>query len=151
MELGFDLDDFYPLIFTCFNEAEMRTLWSLEHAAAELKGYETGENSPSFKEDDFYPGLDVDNLYHYDNQISAFTKLLGSSNLATQYLSDKSRFYLARGKCKQKGPTHRDNLNDLIRAFCSTSGFRFRLSHSSDLPFRQRWPTMANIQRRSLE
>lgn len=76
----------------------MRTIWSLEHTAAELKGGETGENSPSFKEDDFYPTINVDNLYEYDSEVAAFTKLLGSKNQATDYLSDRSKYYLARGK-----------------------------------------------------
>jgi len=95
VDIGFVVNnEMFPLIKNCFDDNNKVTYWSQERVTAELKGYQSGVDSPSFIQDDFYPGWDVDQLHTFSNQQSVFQKLLGS----TKYLSQSGDLFLARGK-----------------------------------------------------
>jgi hypothetical protein len=98
IEVGFEVEsDFYKLIDICFDDTVFNTLYSKFTLVSGIGGYQIGFPRPSFLEDDFYPGISVDNLYTKNTQRQTISNILGSTQLGDTYISDSSDYYLARG------------------------------------------------------
>ncbi|KAJ9590454.1 hypothetical protein L9F63_016513 [Diploptera punctata] len=113
IEIGFEVEnDFYKIMDVCFDDSEFNTLYSKFTVVSGIGGYQSGFPRPSFIQGNFYPGLSVDNLYTKNTQRQTISKLLGSTNLGNDYVSNSSDYYLARGHMTAKadyvyGTAHR--------------------------------------------
>ncbi|KDR18788.1 hypothetical protein L798_06469, partial [Zootermopsis nevadensis] len=98
IEIGFEVEsDFYKTIDICFDDNVLNTLYSKFTLVSGIGGYQIGFPRPSFLEDDFYPGIPVDNLYTKNTQRQTISNILGSTQLGNTYISDTTDYYLARG------------------------------------------------------
>ncbi|XP_023709602.2 uncharacterized protein LOC111865649 [Cryptotermes secundus] len=55
--------DFYKITDICFDDTQLKTLYSNFTFVSGIGGYQVGFPRPSFIQDDFYPEISVDNLY----------------------------------------------------------------------------------------
>ncbi|XP_059479957.1 uncharacterized protein LOC132199336 [Neocloeon triangulifer] len=100
VEIGFELSSgFFHLITVCFDEVTYNTYQSFFTQTADIDGYQSGLNRPSFTEGvGFYPDwLDVDYQYSRVGQKEAISQALGSAALADQYIPDTGNYFLSRG------------------------------------------------------
>jgi hypothetical protein len=103
IEIGFEVEsDFYKIIDICFDDSAFNTLYSNFTLVSGIGGYQSGFPRPSFIQDDFYPGLSVNNLYTKNTQRQTISTILGSTELGDKYISDSSDYFLARGHCTAK-------------------------------------------------
>ncbi|CAB3370986.1 Hypothetical predicted protein [Cloeon dipterum] len=105
---GFELSngDFYNLYEVCFDPANGNTRYSVFTQTPEIRGYQSGYPRPSsFIQGPFYyNGFDIYQAYTRDNQTAAIANIVGSMDLALQYVNQSfdSSFYLARGHLAAK-------------------------------------------------
>ncbi|XP_059483449.1 uncharacterized protein LOC132201355 [Neocloeon triangulifer] len=104
---GFELSDgtFYKILETCFDPEKASTRYSVFVQTPEIRGYQSGYPRPSFfLEGPFYNGFDVYQAYTRDNQTATLANILGSMDLALQYVNQSfsSSFYMARGHLAAK-------------------------------------------------
>ncbi|CAB3363861.1 Hypothetical predicted protein [Cloeon dipterum] len=100
VEIGFTLSSgFYKLITVCFDEVGYNTYQSFFTQTADIDGYQSGLNRPSFTEGTgFYPTwMDVDYQYSRVGQKEAIALAVGSTQLADQYVPDTGNYFLSRG------------------------------------------------------
>ncbi|PNF32631.1 hypothetical protein B7P43_G17750 [Cryptotermes secundus] len=76
--------DFYKITDICFDDTQLKTLYSNFTFVSGIGGYQVGFPRPSFIQDDFYPEISVDTI-------------LGSAELADKYIAESPDYYLARG------------------------------------------------------
>lgn len=58
---------------------------------------------PTFSQDGYYPGLNVNQLYTQVNQTETLAQILGSRELATFYIKPKTQYFLSRGHLAPNG------------------------------------------------
>jgi hypothetical protein len=98
IEVGFEVEsDFYKLLDICFDDILYTTLYVKATIVSGIAGYQEGFPRPSFIEDDFFPGMSVDDLYSRNTQRQTISTILGSAQLGDQYIAETSDYFLARG------------------------------------------------------
>ncbi|XP_069679728.1 uncharacterized protein [Periplaneta americana] len=103
IEIGFEVEsDFYKIIDICFDESLLSSLYSKFTLVSGIGGYQSGFPRPSFIQDDFYPGLSVNDLYTRNTQRETISNILGSSQLGDEYIDSSSDYFLARGHLTAK-------------------------------------------------
>ncbi|PNF16246.1 hypothetical protein B7P43_G14573 [Cryptotermes secundus] len=55
--------DFYKITDICFDDIQLKTLYSNFTFVSGIGGYQVGFPRPNFIQDNFYPEISVDNLY----------------------------------------------------------------------------------------
>jgi hypothetical protein len=98
IEIGFEVEsDFYKIIDVCFDDVLYTTLYAKATVVSGIGGYQSGFPRPGFIQDNFYPGMSVDDLYTQVTQQETISDLLGSTQLGDQYINPENDYYLARG------------------------------------------------------
>ena len=100
IRIEFDVDpglsDEGVTITVCHNTQLAATLWARHTLHDELTGRDTGNNRPSFNPE--YFDFDVDHFYKTATQRETIAGLVGSEELADQYIGDQSsQLFLSRG------------------------------------------------------
>ncbi|PNF35985.1 hypothetical protein B7P43_G02285 [Cryptotermes secundus] len=72
--------DFYKITYICFDDIQLKSLYSNFTFVSGIGGFQVGFPRPSFIQDDFYPEISVDNLYTRN------VPFLSSAELADKYI-----------------------------------------------------------------
>lgn len=105
IELGYLTNlGFVHVLKTCFNNRTKDSLYAVHSITAHVKNRQHTKRPRRFKSSDFYKDLSADPgiLYSKRNQLQRLESLLGSAELAAQYVSLKNDFFLARGHLAPK-------------------------------------------------
>jgi len=100
--IGFDSNPASPGIETstvtvCHDLEQSNTFWSRHTLFHQVAARDHGNDSPPFSPDDFFD-YDVQHFYTMDQQRETIAELVGSQELADQYVQDfNSRLFMARG------------------------------------------------------
>ena len=100
IRMSFLVDSSTKILYeTCFDPATMRSVWARHILYNEIEFHDTGTSGmPDFTADNFFPDFDVANAYTKIGQRDALADILGSEELANQYVDvEEGNVYLARG------------------------------------------------------
>jgi len=90
-------------IRVCHDLTQSSSIWARHTLWDEIDAKDTGFSAPSFKDDDLF-GFDVDNFYKMATQHDTIADLVGSSELADQYIQGQSTgLFLSRGHLAPTG------------------------------------------------
>ncbi|XP_023321392.1 uncharacterized protein LOC111696065 [Eurytemora carolleeae] len=98
IRIGFQIADNQttPTFTVCFDQTISRTLWVKHTLWDEISAQDHGNSRPDFQKDSFYD-YDVDHAYSRNAQREEISKLVGSQELAEQYIEESGNLFLARG------------------------------------------------------
>ncbi|XP_063892698.1 uncharacterized protein LOC110377300 [Helicoverpa armigera] len=100
IRVGFIVNNvFYPLYWSCFNQARMEVIYVWYDQTRENAVHQTGVDRPSWLAGSFFPGVAVNTMYTQANQRTVLTRYVGAQ-LADRYLT--SHQFLARGHLAAK-------------------------------------------------
>jgi len=90
-------------IKVCHDLTRSSSIWARHTLWDEIDAKDTGYSAPSFKDDDFFD-FDIDNYYKMATQRDTIADLVGSSELADQYIQGQSTgLFLSRGHLAPTG------------------------------------------------
>lgn len=99
LRIGFQMtvDGDASTILVCHDLNASATLWAQHSLWDEISAQDHGNNRPSFKQDSFFD-YDVNQAYTKVSQIAAVAELVGSRELAEQYIEESgSNQFMSRG------------------------------------------------------
>lgn len=96
--------DFIPLFDMCHDEALALNYYSIDTVfGRSANADDKGNDRPSFSQDVYYPGLSVNTLYTQAEQTKTIAMIVGSSELAAQYIVPNTEYYMSRGHMAPDG------------------------------------------------
>ncbi|XP_066591047.1 uncharacterized protein [Prorops nasuta] len=103
-EVGFDLNDkFLRTLEICRDERTLTTYYSKNIISKDIKFFQHSFPRPThWQQGPFYPNVNMQSAYYYENQIASFSRILNSENLARKYFNKHYDYYLARGHLTAK-------------------------------------------------
>ncbi|XP_046628592.1 uncharacterized protein LOC124309218 [Neodiprion virginianus] len=98
-EIGFDLGDgdFQRLITLCHDDVDQNTILAHAKVPAVIDAAQTSFPRPGFVKGDFYVGVSMANIYTRVNQRATLARIIGSEELALEYLPASGTYYWAKG------------------------------------------------------
>lgn len=105
VRVGWKLDfKFLPLYDMCHDKATTVNYFSTHVIVGRSMDADDKSNTrPSFRQSDYYPGLDVNAAFGPSQQNKTITRTVGSEILATKYFNREKNFFLARGHLAPDG------------------------------------------------
>lgn len=103
-DIGFALDDktFLPILEICQDNSTYRTYYSKVQIAKEILGFQSRYPRPHWKYGSFYPGYNMNEVYKAASQLRSMAILLGSEDLASEYVRPTAGQYFNRGHLSAK-------------------------------------------------
>lgn len=103
VEIGFDIGTrFMKIIDVCHDVNSEETYYAKYQLTPASNGYQSGFPRPTFMTGSFFNSKDVDKLYTRVTQRETIAGILGSYELASQYIEETSDVFLARGHLTAK-------------------------------------------------
>lgn len=96
--------DFIPLFDMCHDEVLALNYYSIDTVYGRSANADDKANErPSFSQSVYYPGLSVNTLYTQAEQTNTIAQIVGSQELAAQYIRPNTEYYLSRGHMAPDG------------------------------------------------
>ncbi|XP_026831080.1 uncharacterized protein LOC105281091 isoform X2 [Ooceraea biroi] len=102
IEIGFNVSgSFIRTIELCRDDRTYKTYYTKFKMLKSIRSAQSGYPRPRFQAGEFYPGIDLDQLYRFETQLETLARILNSTELARQRLK-KSVQFLSRGHMAAK-------------------------------------------------
>lgn len=102
IEIGFTVEKSMPLMRICHDHWDASTKWTHHRLDPSSALHQRQVPRPSFRQAQFYKGIDPNKLYKRNAQLQTLTALLKSEKLARDLIRDGNWYFLSRGHLAAK-------------------------------------------------
>lgn len=102
VEIGFTVEKSVPLMRICHDQWDASTKWTHHRLNPSSALHQRQVPRPSFRQAQFYKGIDPNKLYKRTVQLQTLKTLLKSEELARELIRDENSFFLSRGHLAAK-------------------------------------------------
>lgn len=104
IKVGWQANNFVPLYDSCHEKKSGTTLYSFNPILGRSSDADDKTNKrPSFRQANYFPGVDVHAAFNQANQNKTIAEIVGSETLAVKYFSVQKNLFLARGHLAPDG------------------------------------------------
>ncbi|KAF7994100.1 hypothetical protein HCN44_011369 [Aphidius gifuensis] len=89
--------NYQSIIDFCHNAKIGHTVYAHTKIPAQIKNHQKGVARVEFKQDNFFKGISVRNVYRKTEQVKTIANIVGSMELAEDFIHDKGEYFFAKG------------------------------------------------------